>query len=163
MLSQSTPDCSTLLVLIAVCLISPEQCMNTYVHFQIIEGNIAQHQAYQPRSLRKPAETPGANDKPPFWYLLMPNWSNAIWKIQGWESPSLTSAIWRWGVWSKLFACTPCVVTIHTVSSSRWFVPYQNRRLILVELPSLFTSMKGNKVISTWHRDGCTEVKPLCP
>lgn len=85
--------------------------MNTYIHFQIIEGNIAQHQANQPRSLGEPAETLSANDRPPIPYLSMPNQSEATWKIKECDSACLVLPMWRWGVWSKLAARTPRVAT----------------------------------------------------
>lgn len=108
--------------------------MNTYIHFQIIEGNIAQHQANQPRSPGEPAETLGANDKPPIPYLSMPNQSKAMWKIQGWDSACLILSTWRWGVWSKLAARTPRVATSSTTGSRRWPGPYGNRSFNPVEV-----------------------------
>lgn len=42
MLSESTPEHSPFLALVVICLIFPEKCTNTYIHFQIIGGNIAQ-------------------------------------------------------------------------------------------------------------------------
>lgn len=131
--------------------------MNTYIHFQIIEGNIAQHQANQPRSLGEPAETLSANDRPPIPYLSMPNQSEATWKIQGCDSACLILSMWRWGVRSKLAARTPRVATSSTTGSRRWPGPYPTGVSIQ------WRCRKGEWGCSTWYRDGCTEVKLLNP
>lgn len=157
MLSESTPDCSVFLACTIICLISPEKCMNTYIHFQIIEGNIAQHQANQPRSLGEPAETLSANDRPPIPYLSMPNQSEATWKIKECDSACLVLPMWRWGVWSKLAARTPRVATSSTTGSRRWPGPYPTGVSIQ------WRCRKGEWGCSTWYRDGCTEVKLLNP
>lgn len=79
MLSESTPDRSPFLALVVICLIFPEKCMNTYIHFQIIGGNIAQHQAYSP----DPSGHLRTNDRPPIQELSVPHQSKAMWKMHG--------------------------------------------------------------------------------